>query len=167
MKGGLGKSKKTLYTTYIDFALGILIERINIRERSSKVTGGSETFKDDFTSWIKMRAEPMHDFGETHPTFTLQNEILLRTYDNILKYNRTNLDDQILLALIQDLRTPHGISVKYIRFYKKVKALSSSEDEMTDLNQIWNNVESAFDAGINGTTVINFSYLIHLLQVLV
>jgi len=153
MKGGLGKSKKTLYTTYIDFALGILIEGINIREGSSnwQITGGNETFKDDFTSWIKMRAEPMHDFGETHPTFRLQNEILLRTYDNILKYNRTNLEDQVLLALIQDLRTPHGISAKYIRFYKKVKTLSSSEDEMTDLNQIWNNVESAFDAGMDGT----------------
>jgi len=150
MKGGLGKNKKTLYTTYIDFAIGILIEGINIKENTSKIIGGSETFKDDFTSWIKMRAEPMHDFGETHPTFRLQNEILLRTYDNILKYNRTNLEDQVLLALIQDLRTPHGISVKYIRFYKKVKVLYS-DDEMTDLNQIWNSVESAFDARIDGT----------------
>jgi hypothetical protein len=87
-----------------------------------------------------MFADPIHDFNRTHPGFNLHNQRLVRIYDNILKYQRKSLEDEILLALLQDTRASHGISLKYMRFYKKpivqpTITVIDDDTEMVDINQ--------------------------------
>ena len=152
MKGGLSKTKTKTYsinTTFNDFAINILSESIIAQEQGRRTQSAGAGFKDDFSTWLKMFADPIHDFNRTHPGFNLHNQRLFRIYDNILKYQRKSLEDEILLALLQDTRASHGISLKYMRFYKKpivqpTITVIDDDTEMVDINQIWVNVESAF-----------------------
>jgi hypothetical protein len=152
MKGGLSKTKTKTYsinTTFNDFAINILSESIIAQEQGRRTQSAGAGFKDDFSTWLKMFADPIHDFNRTHPGFNLHNQRLFRIYDNILKYQRKSLEDEILLALLQDTRASHAISLKYMRFYKKpivqpTITVIDDDTEMVDINQIWVNVESAF-----------------------
>lgn len=180
MKGGFksietkrSKSKNVATNNFNQFAINLLSEGIvnnlsaaskDISKVATQTHGGA--FAEDFTSWIKMRADPYHDFKRDHPYFNLQNALLLRTYENILETETKSMEDSVLLSLLQDINAPHGISIKYMRFYKKQKdgpkrsgtasaaaAASTSnaafdapeDEEMTAIDEVWANVENEFN----------------------
>ena len=146
MKGGLTRTKtiiKNYEIQYDEFCLGLIRDSLVTKplyfthSKKNKSIGGN--FVDDITSWIKIYAEPYHDFKLEHKNVAtnLITHLLVRMYHDILVRTPTNFENQILLRMLKDPNTEQGISLKYCRFYKF--------DEDGKIEDLWNTLEQAYD----------------------
>jgi hypothetical protein len=137
--------------TFLDFAHYVLQEQVasTFVNHRKKIGGG---FATDFTTWLKLYADPYHDFKgrldepiEFHHDYKkvrdISTHILIRTYHDILTRQTVSQENSILVKLLQDRNLAHGLSLKYMRFYKAV----TEDDNDTQFKQVWRNIENAFD----------------------
>lgn len=119
-------------------------------ERKEKQSGGTNYFVEDFNSWLKIEADPLHDFKMKHQFDTkyLSEKLLIRTYHDILERTSTDFENSILIRIIQDPNPSQGISLKYCRFYKLKSAGRGADNEDTNMEEqsLWERLESNFDA---------------------
>lgn len=146
MKGGLKpivriKCKKQYQVTYTEFALNLIrdtLAKLNI----PKLKKGGD-FVTDFTSWIKMYADPIHDFKMSHKTInkSLIQKLLIRMYNNILEKTPSDFENQVLIRLLKDPNTYQGISLKHCQFYR----LKEDTDMDLDDESLWKHIEESFN----------------------
>lgn len=124
----------------------------NKGKRKEKQSGGTNYFVEDFNSWLKIEADPVHDFRRKHQFDTkyLSEKLLIRTYHDILERTSTDFENSVLIKIIQDPNPSQGISLKYCRFYKIKSAenAATAENEESDAEErsLWQKLESNFDA---------------------
>ena len=122
------------------------------------------SFVDKFVQWIKIEADPKHDF-KGYPIHTgydkrVLNDTLIRPYQQIFE-KHTNAENNILLSLLEDLNTPHGISLKFCRFY----AIAEEQDipwhtieaNFASVNRHYDGMYYLVNSGLTGARGISFS----------
>ena len=118
--------------------------------RKEKQSGGTNYFVEDFNSWLKIEADPVHDFRRKHQFDTkyLSEKLLIRTYHDILERTYNDFENSVLIKIIQDPNPSQGISLKYCRFYKLKSAGRDADNEDTNMEEqsLWQKLESNFDA---------------------
>jgi len=158
------KSKKETQCSFNTFALNIIKECIvdalpPLSMKHIRQSAGGKDFQDAFTTWLKIFADPFHDFAQHtdlkqmardnpfHSGFIEKQDvsqtILVRTYhDLLLSHQAKVFEPGVLVRLLQDMNGPHGISLKYTRFYVKQK--EATKDTAPDL-KTWETIEDNFD----------------------
>lgn len=154
------KKKKYEEILFTDYAIDLIKDTIlanlpDISEEGdiTKPINGGGNFIDDFNSWIKIIADPYHDFKPKKHEFdttALKEPFLIRSYQNILDRSASSLENAVLIKILQDVNPIQGISLKYCRFYKKV---DNRYDET-----LWKNLEQNFDA-IDKDSIFKFYIL--------
>lgn len=161
MRGGLKqrpivriRCKKQYQVTYTEFALHLIRDTLATLDIPKLKKGGD--FVSDFTSWIKMYADPIHDFRMTHKSMnkSLIEKLLIRMYHSILERTPADFENQVLIRLLKDPNTHQGISLKHCQFYRL------REDTDMDLNDqsLWTHIEESFDQ-IDPNVAIKFYIL--------
>lgn len=159
MKGGLEpqvriKCKKQYQVTYTEFALNLIKDTLAKMNIPKLKKGGN--FVSDFTSWIKMYADPIHDFRMSHKTMnkSLIQKLLIRTYNTILQRTPSDFENQVLIRLLKDPNTLQGISLKHCQFYR----LREDTDMDLDDESLWRHIEDSFNQ-IDPNVAIKFYVL--------
>lgn len=145
MKGGITKIKPKINTKlFYDFSLNLIKDTIisNLPEIKYKDKQSGGNFVDDFNTWIKIIADPVHDFKMEHLNFdkSITENLLIRLYNDILIRTPTDYENSILIKLLQDPNTNQGISLKYCRFYT-----IDDDDEIITKKYLWENIEKEYD----------------------
>lgn len=146
MKGGLSKIKyKTNRKLFYEFSLRLITDTIitNLPKIKYKNKQSGGNFVDDFTSWIKINADPIHDFKMEHLNFdkSISEKLLIRLYNDILIRTPIDYENSVLIKLLQDPNTDQGISLKYCRFY----IIEQEEDDIIIKKNLWENIETEYD----------------------
>lgn len=160
MRGGrvetrpIGKAKPSHPNniTFNSFALSIITKSIAHSLMSMtmptipNISGGTGSFQKNFERWLKIEVDPFHDFGKTgeHIGYAaireeVRTNLLIRAYNDIFQKHPREAENLVLIKLLQDFNAPHGISLKYTRFY----AIPSGKDSTT--RSIWDHIENGFD----------------------